>query len=151
MLLTDLLWVVLDRVTPYLSMLEIEDQGSVNLHTEIFNGSLLSLENDRSLVIWNFTLWLCVDSDQVEVLPDSFEKFVEIPTEFTGNWNVVGNSIPNFELFEGDGINLVQNVDTWDVDSVSFDSVNKVIWGSVAGESNISVYKSVFFANGSDL
>jgi hypothetical protein len=63
----------------------------------------------------------------------------------------VGNSIPNFELFEGDGINLVQNVDTWDVDSVSFDSVNKVIWGSVAGESNISVYKSVFFANGSDL
>lgn len=119
-------------MSPDLSMLEIKNQGSMNLITEPFDCRLLSLQNDWSLVIWNLTLWLGVDSDQIQVLPDGLEKLIEVPSEFTSDWNVVGKSVPDFELFQTDRINFIQNVDTWAVDSVSLNGVNEIIWSSIA-------------------
>lgn len=119
-------------MSPDLSVLEIKNQRSMNLITELFNCGLLSLQNNWSLIIWNLTLWLGVDSDQIQVLPDGLEKLIEVPSEFTGDWNVVGKSVPDFELFQTDRINLVQNVDTRAVDSVSLNGVNEIIWSSIA-------------------
>jgi hypothetical protein len=39
--------------------------------TELSNGRI-SLDNDRGFVIWNLSLWLGVDSNQVKIFPCLF-------------------------------------------------------------------------------
>ena len=132
-------------------MLEVQNQSSMNRIAEIFNRSLLSLQNDWPLIIRDLTLWLGVDSDQVQVLPDSLKELIEVPSELTGDWHVMGNPVPDLKFFQTDGINFVENVDARAEDSVTLNGVNEIIWGGVAGEGDISVDQLVLFANGSDL
>lgn len=63
----------------------------------------------------------------------------------------MGNSIPNFELLQRNRIDFVEDVDTWDVNSVTLNSIDQIVWGGVARESDISVDQLVLFANSSDL
>ena len=101
MILADLLWVMLDRIAPYIctrddvfsSMdllqhndkhlpLELFQNGLVNLVTEIFHCALFICQDNRSIVIWHLTFGLGINTDQIQFLDTLVNNMAFIIIEF---------------------------------------------------------------------
>lgn len=151
MVQTNLLRRELHGSTPDLSELEILEQAFMDLDTEVSNRAVLSRQDDRRIVIWNLTLWLGVDSDEILIVPNGLQQFVEVPSEHTSDGHVVRNLVEHFELFHADHVDLVEHVDARHVLSVALDSVDQVVFCGVAVQVDVRVEKSVLLRDGSDL
>ena len=81
-------------------------------------------DNDRRFVIGHLALWFGVDTNKVQVLPDFLHELVEIPLILGTDWNIVRVSVNDIKLFNRDLIDLVQDVNAGNVDSVTFDNVD---------------------------
>ncbi|KAH3681092.1 hypothetical protein WICPIJ_007952 [Wickerhamomyces pijperi] len=131
---------------------EIINQRFVDLVTEISDGASITLQHDWVGEVWQLTLWLCVHSDQIQSVPHDLQQFVQVPFLPRGDRNGVRNTVQHLKLLDGEGVNLVQHVDGWDVLSLRhFQSVDQVIDGGVASEMEICRVDSVFLHDGSDL
>ena len=49
-----------------------------------------------------------------------------------GDWNSVGNLADDVELLNADLVDLVEDVDAWDVSPVAFNHVDQLVRGGVA-------------------
>ena len=47
---------MLDTGSPHESMFQLLDDGPVNLVTEVLDGAVVCLEDNRRLVVWQLTL-----------------------------------------------------------------------------------------------
>ena len=63
----------------------------------------------------------------------------------------MGNSIQKLELFHGDFIDFIQGVEARNVLSVTFDSIDKLIFSRIAVKKDISIGDLVFVEDSSDL
>lgn len=86
------LGIMLGRGAPNLSTLEFLDQSFMELTTEVnYCGS--SARHDNWLVVVRYlTLGLCVNSDQIQVIPDFLHQLIEIPLILGRNWHIVRHS-----------------------------------------------------------
>ena len=61
--------------------------------------------------------------------------------------NSVGDFVNEIELFDGDLVDFVENVDRRNVNSVSFNNVDQHVCGCVFVQCHIRVVDLVFFQN----
>lgn len=95
--------------------------------------------NNRFLIVRDLSLWLRVNTNQVEILPNFFHKLVEVPFILSGNRHIMRTLVDDIELLNGNLIDLVKDIDAWDIDPVSLDNIDELIGRRVASKCNISV------------
>ena len=98
-----------------------------------------ALDDDGRLVVWDLTLWLGVDSNQVQVAPDLVHKLVEVPPINGRYWHIMWIFVDDVELLNSDLIDFVKNIDTWHINSISFNHINEFIHGGIASEMDIGI------------
>ena len=150
MVFADLLGVELDTGAPDHGVLELPDHTPMDFVTEIFDGGVLSRENDGCIIVRVLPFGLRVNSDQIEVLPGLLDQLVHVPFQISGDRHVVVDLVQNVQLVEGNGVDFVEGVEAGDVLSVSLDDVDDVILGSIAFEADIAVVDLILFENGLD-
>ena len=123
----------------------------MDLVAEVLDAGLLPVQNDRPLVVRNLALRFGVDPDEIQVLPNGLKQLVEVPPELARDRHVVGNSVPDFQLLQTDGVDFVEDVDARHVYTVVFDGIDQLVGSGVAGESDVCVRKLVLLGNRSDL
>jgi hypothetical protein len=143
-----LLRVELDRATPNHGVSEVFDHAPVDLITKVFNSRVFSRQDDWRCVVRISSFWLCIDSDQIEILPHSFNEFIEIPSKFTCNWHIMFNLIKNIEFVKCEGINFVKRIKTRNVLSVTFYNIDNIIFSSITLNANIGAVDPVLFEDG---
>jgi len=139
MLFTDSLWHVLCAETPDLGEGKVLNQSFMQFTAEVNHSGVFSVENDWRLVVRDLTLRLGVNSNQTQILPNLGHQFVHVPFVLSGNGDIVGDSVEEVELLDGDGVDLVQHVNARHVNSVSLNNVDQVVHSRVALEGHISV------------
>lgn len=95
-------------------------------------------------------LGLGVHSDEVLVIPDRFQKLVEIPSEHTCNRHIVRNFVQDLQFFHADAVDLVQHVDARDVFPVAFNDVDKIVFSSITAQVDVCIEEPVLLRDGSD-
>ena len=60
-------------------MLEFLKKSLMDSITEICDSRPLSIDNDWSIIVWNLSLWLGVNSNQIEIVPNLLHELVKIP------------------------------------------------------------------------
>ncbi len=73
---SNFLGVEFDRGTPDHSIPKISNHIPVYFITKVLNSTLNTLNDDRLLVIWIFSLGFGVNSNQIKILPHSFNEFI---------------------------------------------------------------------------
>ena len=134
--------------TPDHSVPKISNHIPVYLITEVLHSTPDSLNDDRLFIIRVFALGLSVDSNQIEILPHSVNKFVQIPPQISGNRHIVLDLVQNVQFIERYGINFIQSIQARDVLAIALNYVNYVVLGGITFEQNVSVVDSVFLQNG---
>jgi len=109
--------------TPDVSMLQLFQQSLMDRVTEITH-CWSTLDNNRCIIIWNLSLWLCVNSYQVKIIPNLLHKFIEVPFILGWDWNVMGVLINNIKFFNRDLIDLIKDVNAWNINSIAFNNIN---------------------------
>lgn len=84
---------------------------------EILYGTGALPQHDRGRVIRGLALRLRVDASQRKLLPHLLQELVDIPAVLGADRAGVWDSVEQVELLDGDGVDLVQRVDDWDVAS----------------------------------
>ena len=77
--LADLLRLVLDRGPPHQGVLELLEDGLVNLVAKVLQGAVGGLQHDGGRIVGQLTFGLGVNSDQSQVLPHLFQQRVVVP------------------------------------------------------------------------
>ena len=111
------------EVDPYpnQSVFEVQQNGSMNFITKIFHWTSSLGQHNRCRVIRQLTFGFRIDTDQFQVGPQFLQKIIEIPFMMCRDRHTVRNFIDDVEFFDGDLIDLVQDVDSRDVNTVAFD------------------------------
>jgi len=122
----------------------------MDTHAKIFHSAMITSENDWCTVIRNLSLRLCVNSNEVEILPDLLDKFIEVPLKVSRDGDVMRNSVKDVELGDCDLIDLVEHVDARDVETVAFDDIDEIISSSIATKRDICIGDLVLIADGLD-
>jgi hypothetical protein len=148
MVLAYALWVMLDTSSPDLRAFHLFCQRLVNSVAEVENRAIFPGDDDWRLVIWNLALGLGINSNQVEVVPNFLHQLVEVPLVLRANGNIVRELVKQVKLLNRDGINLVQDVDAGDVNTISLNDIDQVIHRVVLFEIDVAVGDSVFMQNG---
>lgn len=65
----------------------------------------------------HYVAW-SVHSNEVEVGPHFFQEVIKVPFVMCRDWDGMWNTVDDVQLLDGDLINLVQNVDAWNIDPV---------------------------------
>jgi len=82
----------------------------VDFSTEIHDIRIFSRENDRPIIIRNLTLRLSIDSNEIEIVPNSLKKLVKVPSVVPRDWDIVRNFIKDFEFLHRNLVNFVKDV-----------------------------------------
>ena len=127
MVLADLLRLVLDGGAPDEGVLQLADDGAVELVAEVLEGAAVRLEDDGALVVGELALGLGVDADELEVLPHLLEEGVVVPLVVGGDGDAVGDLADDVELLDGDLVDLVEEVDAGHVAPVALHHVDQVV------------------------
>ena len=141
---------MLDTGAPNLGAAQLLSEGLVNSVTEVHHAALGAGNNDGRLVVRDLALGLCVDSDQVQVVPNLGHQIVEVPFVLSADRDVMRELVKQVELLNRDSVNLVEDVDAWDVDAIAFDDIDKVIHGTVFLELDVSVGDFVLVKDGTN-
>jgi hypothetical protein len=81
----------------------------------------------------------CIHAKEVEVLPHLLEQIVQVPVEMGRNWDDVGSAREDIQRLDRDLVDLVEDVETGDVDAVPFDHIDQVVSSGVTVEGEVSV------------
>lgn len=68
----------------------------------------------------------------------------------SGDWDTMRNLVDDVQLFNGDLINLVEEINAWNVDTIAFDDINEIFGSSIILQGDVSVVNFVFSQNGFD-
>ena len=129
---------------------ELFSQGLMDSIAEVQNRAFTTGNNHGCLVVRNLSLGLGVNTDEIQIVPNSFHQFVEVPLVLSADGHVMREFVKQIELFDGDGVNLVENIDARDIDAVAFDDVDEVIHGVVLLKVDVAVGDFVLVQNRSD-
>ena len=133
------LGVVFDTGAPDLGAAELLGERLVDSVTEVEHAALGARNNDGRIVVRDLSLGLCVDSDQVQVVPDLGHQVVKVPFVLSTDGHVVRELVEQVKLLNRDSVNLVEDIDAWDIDAIAFNDIDKVIHGVVFLELNVAV------------
>lgn len=122
---------MLHRGAPDEGVLELADDGAMELVAKVLQGAPLGLEDDGALVVGQLTFGLGVDPDELEVLPHLLEQGVVVPLVVGGDGHAVGDLADDVELLDRDLVDLVEEVDAGHVAAVALDDVDEVVRGRV--------------------
>jgi len=111
---------------------------------------MITSENDWCTVIRNLTLRLCVNSNEIKVLPNLFDEFIKVPFEVSRYGDVVRDSVKDIKLRDGDLIDLVEHINARDIEAVAFNDIDEIISGGIATKGDICVGDLVLVADGLD-
>ena len=150
MIFTDSLWIMLNTGAPDDSTLHLTQQRLMDSVTEVAHCAPCARNDDRCLIVWNLALGLRVYTDQVEVVPHLLHELIKVPFILGADGHVVGELIKEVKLFDCDRVNLVQNVDARNVDSVALNNIDKVIHGVVLSEDDVAVADFILVQNRPD-
>ena len=125
-------------------MLQVLDDTSVDLVTEILHCASMGLKDHRSLVVRKLALGLGVDPHQLEVVPHLVQEVVIVPLVMSRDWDGVGDPADDVQLLDADLVDLVEDVDAGDVGSVALDNINQFVRSSITAEGDVSVGDPVF-------
>ena len=139
MVLAAPLWVMLDTCSPNLGTFEFSSQTLVNFKAKVHHCAFRSRYNYWRLVVWNLALWFCVDADKVEVLPDLLHELIEVPLILGADGDIVREAVEQIKLLNRYSIDLIKDINAWDVDAISFDHINQVIHSVVLLENYVTV------------
>ena len=92
-------------------------QRPVNLITDIFDSRVLS-DDQRLVEIWQIAVALCVDTQQVELLPAPLDNIIDSKVLRTRHDASLWLACQRIEEFEGDSVDLVVGIKTVDVSAV---------------------------------
>jgi len=70
---------VLGTGSPHKCILELIDDGPMDLVAEVLHSALSISEDDRLLIVRKLPLWLGVDPDQLQIIPHLLKKAVVVP------------------------------------------------------------------------
>lgn len=99
-----------------------------------------------------FALGLGVDPFELELVPHQLHEFIDVPTMFGADGTGVGDAVEEIELFDGDGVDLVQGVYDGDVASaLGFEDIDQVVNGGVTPDGNVGRIDTVLVHDGFDL
>mmetsp|Transcript_5228 Transcript_5228/g.22235 ORF Transcript_5228/g.22235 Transcript_5228/m.22235 type:complete len:389 (-) Transcript_5228:61-1227(-) len=136
--LAHLLRLVLDRGAPHPGELVLLDEGAVDAVAEVGDAGLAGVQDDGAVKVGDLALGLGVDAQHLAVLPNALLELVEVP----GGAGADGDKVPvgaeQLDLGEGQGVDLVENVDDGHVHGAVADSVNDLVHGAV-GEADLDV------------
>lgn len=90
---------------------------------EVFYCALLRPQHHGRSVVWRFALGLSVDSLQAELLPHCLHELINIPSMLRADRHRIGNTVEQVELFDANGVNLVETVNDGNIAVVSFSFV----------------------------
>jgi len=107
--------------------------------TEITHRTGLTGDNDRGLVVGNLSLGLGVDSNEIKVLPNLLHQLVEVPFILRTDRHIMGEFIKQVKLLNGDGIDLVEDIDAGHINAISLNNINQVIHCVIISEDDIAV------------
>jgi len=111
----------------------------VKFEAEVCYSASCTGHDDRRVVVGDLSLRLGVDADQVQVLPDLLHELIEVPLVLGGDGHVVRHLVQEVELLNGDGVDLVEDVEAGDVHSVLFNDINQLVHGGVLTEVDVAV------------
>jgi len=118
--------------------------------TEVEQRAMFARDNDWRLVVRDLTLRLRVNSNKIQVVPNLFHELVKVPLILSADGDIMGESVKQVKLFNCNRVNLIENVDARNVNTVSFNDINQVIHRGVTFEIDITVGDSVLVKNGSN-
>lgn len=150
MLLSHFLGIELYRCTPHHSVPEVFNHVPVDFITEVLNCCPLPLNDDWRIVVRIFSFGFCIYSNEIEILPHSFDKLIQVPTQIASNRHIMLNLIQNVQLVKGNSIDFVEGIQTRYILPVALDHVDDVVFGCVALYQHICVVDTVFLQNGFD-
>ncbi len=79
-----------------------------------------------------------------------FKQIVKVPPVMSRNRDGMRNFVDNVQLLNRDLINLVEDVDARNIDTIALDCINQVICSSIAAQRYISIVHTVFSENSLD-
>jgi len=110
---------------------------------EIFNSSSFRVKNHRRVVIWKLAFWFRINSNEFKVFPHPLQQIIKVPFMMSRNRDAMRYFIDKVQLFNGNLINLVQQVDARNVDTISFNDINQIISSCVVSQSDVSIVNPV--------
>lgn len=125
--------------------------GSVVTY-KIFDGAGGGAQHHRRAIIRQLSLGLRIDPTQVQVLPHHLHQLVQIPAVLGADGAGVGNPVQQVQLFDADGVDLVQGVDDRNVFPIlGLQDVNQIINGRITPDGDVGGRDSIFAHDGSNL
>jgi len=116
-----LLWDELAAATPYLGVLKLLGEVLMDLLTYASNTAAITLvcQHNRIAEIWKFFRLLCVYPDQIQLVPNLFEKHVEVELHVATDNHGVGAASQIVYFLHRNGVDLVIAVQATHILSVS--------------------------------
>ena len=78
-------------------------------------------------------------SKKVEIAPHHLKKIIKIPVVVSRDGAAVRSAREDIKSLDGDLIDLVEDIDAGDVDTVAFNDINQIISCSITVEVEISI------------
>merc|ERR1719151_488514 len=118
----------------------------MDLVAEVLHGALSidGLKDDWLLVVGKLPLWLGVDPNQLQIIPHLLKKAVVVPFVMCRDWDTVGNLGDDFQLFNRNLVNLVEQVDAGYVVPVPPYDVQRLGHSGVAAQRDVGIRNPVF-------
>lgn len=105
---------------------------------EVLDCACIGAQHNRRRVIGCSTLGLGIDSAQPELIPHHLHQLINVPPVLRTDGTGVGNPVKQIQLFDRDGIDLVQGVNDGNVASaLGFKDINQIIDSGVAPNGDI--------------
>jgi hypothetical protein len=100
------------------------------------------------MATWHEAFGFGVDSDQIQILPHPINQFVQVPLQIPRDRDVVLYLVKDFKLLEGDGVDFVEGIQTWDVLAIALDHIDDVVFCGIALEADVSRVYAILFQDG---
>ena len=101
-------------------------------------------QHNGLVVVGDLPFWLRIYADEIESLPNVFQKFVHVPLVPGRDHAIVGNFVQNVKLLDGYFIDAVHYVDTRYVFAVALNDIDKIIHSPIIPKHYVSVVNFVF-------
>mmetsp|Transcript_24820 Transcript_24820/g.42020 ORF Transcript_24820/g.42020 Transcript_24820/m.42020 type:complete len:208 (-) Transcript_24820:596-1219(-) len=139
-----------DRTAPHPGVLQLGKNSFVQSVAKVFNGRGRIVQHHRRAIVRNLSLGLGIDSHHASLLPNVLHQFLKIPAVMSRDWYVMGHLINDVKLLYRQLIDLVQHVEGWDIATISFQHINKLINSGITPANDVGTHNAVLFTNGLD-
>ena len=121
----------------------------MNRITKVGNWAI-SPYNNGCIIIGNLSFWFGINTNQVQILPNFFHQFIKVPFILGGYRNIMRALVNDIQLFNGDWIYFIQDINARHINSISLNYINQFIDCRVASEMNVRIWETIFCADWSN-